>query len=61
MGSIPARSAITKYRMLPLVATERYWFLVTLIYSSTTAAEESLCVISADVFFEFSRVMMRSS
>ena len=61
IGSIPARSAITKYKIDPQIATLLYWFLVSLISYSTSLLWSILTLISADVFFESSKTIIKSS
>ena len=56
MGSIPARSEITKYKILPLTETLLYIFLVSLISSSTILDYSILPLISVDFYLEFSNI-----
>ena len=60
IGSILAKSAITKYRMLPLVATEAYVFLVWCSSISVYFDSSILCSISPAILLESSSMLIKS-
>ena len=61
MGSIPDKSAITKYKILPLTETLLYIFLVSFISTSTIFDCSILPLISVDFYFEFSKISINVS
>ena len=61
MGSIKHSLAITKYKMVPLIATGKYKFLDLLIYSSRTEFAYKSFSTYLDFVFDCSRVVMSST
>lgn len=60
MGSISARSAMTKYIMEPLVAAGVYFFRAMSISTSVFSLSSTLSLMMLDVVFESARVSMRT-